>query len=51
MRLPLEKVSNSIITSSQFEEKNSNSLPLWIKQAGLDYLYFGVCKVLDTLRL
>lgn len=50
MRLPIEKFSNQMIVTSNSEENTSNIPPLWIRQAGLDYLYFGVCKVLDTLK-
>ncbi|MEA5499337.1 hypothetical protein VB834_09750 [Limnoraphis robusta Tam1] len=39
MRLPIEKVSNPIITSSNFKEDNYNIPPLWIQQAGLEWFY------------
>ncbi|EAW39038.1 hypothetical protein L8106_01947 [Lyngbya sp. PCC 8106] len=50
MRLTIEKVSNSVIISSQVKDNSNNLPPVWIKQVGLEWFYFAVCKILFTLE-
>lgn len=50
MRLPLEKASNPLISSSRLTKNSYNHPPLWIQQTGLEWFYIVVCKVLSTLE-
>jgi hypothetical protein len=51
MRLTIEKVSNSVIVSSQVKDNSNDLPPLWIKQVGLEWFYFAVCKIISILEL